>query len=314
MDNKIFDNLRNKNITESSLKLYYNNLRRLNDNKDIKNLNFLKNIDAITDKIKDYKSNTRRSYIISIVSLLKEEPKMKNLYTKYYDILMNYNKELQSNNSKSEKQSENWISQDEILEIYVKLKDSIMPKLDKKKLNEQDYNILLSFVVLSLYVLEPPRRNLDYQYMMIIKHFDANSIDAENNENNYLDITNWTFYFQRYKTQGTYKTQSLEINDELKEVIKKYLKFHPLKSEFKKKSFSVPFLVNYQGEQLLNNNSITRILNKIFGKRIGVSMLRNIYLTSKYSNNLKDLQSDCLAMGTSSNTAENNYIKLEPKN
>jgi hypothetical protein len=41
MENKIFDNLKNKNISESSLKLYISNLKRLNGGQEPKNLNFL---------------------------------------------------------------------------------------------------------------------------------------------------------------------------------------------------------------------------------------------------------------------------------
>ena len=40
-------------------------------------------------------------------------------------------------------------------------------------------------------------------------------------------------------------------------------------------------------------------------------MLRNIYLTSKYSDNLKELKDDATNMGTSSNTIQNQYIKLD---
>jgi chorismate-pyruvate lyase len=58
-------------------------------------------------------------------------------------------------------------------------------------------------------------------------------------------------------------------------------------------------------------NSITRILNKVFGKKVGVSLLRNIYLTDKYSNKVEDLKEDAEAMGTSSNTILNNYVKVD---
>jgi hypothetical protein len=71
-------------------------------------------------------------------------------------------------------------------------------------------------------------------------------------------------------------------------------------------------LVDYRGNPYENNNTITRMLNKIFGKKIGCSMLRSIYLTDKYADNLNDLKSDAEAMGTSSNTIQNQYIKIEP--
>jgi hypothetical protein len=306
MSNILFG-LQNKNISENSLKLYLSNLKRLNDGMEIKNLTFLKDVPKILDKIKDYKPNTRRTYLISIVSLLKEEPKLKKLYQSYYTLLMEYNKELQQNNSKSAEQKENWITQDQVIEIYKKIENDVEHLSQKKKITENEYKELLAFVILSLYTLQPPRRNLDYQYMVIVKKYNPDM----DQKFNYLDLENNMFHFNNYKTQKTYKTQSIPVNEELQKVIKMYLQFHPHKSEIKKKTGIVPFLVNYQGEPFESKNVITRILNKIFDKKIGVSMLRNIYLTDKYSSNLKDLKDDAEAMGTSSNTAENNYIKID---
>ena len=58
---EVFDKLKSKNISEGSLKLYMNNLKRLNDGNEIKNLTFLKNTDKILDKIKEYKEKTKRT-------------------------------------------------------------------------------------------------------------------------------------------------------------------------------------------------------------------------------------------------------------
>ena len=49
--------------------------------------------------------------------------------------------------------------------------------------------------------------------------------------------------------------------------------------------------------------------HKIFGKNISSSMLRKIYLSSKYSNLKEDLENESLAMGTSTSTVQNHYIK-----
>jgi hypothetical protein len=59
-----------------------------------------------------------------------------------------------------------------------------------------------------------------------------------------------------------------------------------------KGSNSVPFLVKFDGTPLDASNQITRILNKIFDKRVSVSMLRNIYLTDKYSGVMKEMKED----------------------
>jgi len=308
MENKVFENLRNKNITESSLKLYISNLKRLNGGVEPKNLNFLKNVDAILEKIKDYKPNTRRSYIISIVTLLKHEPKMKKLYDAYYKILMEYNTELKTNNTKSETQKENWISQEEVNKIYKDIEDEIKPKLTKKKLSFEEWNELQRYMVLSLYTLQPPRRNLDYQYMIVVNKYDPERIDKKYN---YLDIEGKKFHFNNYKTKGTYQTQSTDVSPELFEVIQQYLKYHPLKNHLKKKYNFIPLLVDFDGVPFESKNSITRILNKIFKKNIGSSMLRNIYLTDRFGDKVQELQDTAHDMGTSSSTIQNNYIKID---
>ena len=91
-----------------------------------------------------------------------------------------------------------------------------------------------------------------------------------------------------------------------------YIKFHPEAKVIKKKTFDpVPFLVHHDGKALASSTDMTRLLNKILGKKVGVSMLRAVYLTDKYGDTLKDLKADTAAMGTSVETAQNNYIKEE---
>jgi len=307
----IFEKLKAKGITESSLKLYTNNLKRLNDGNEVKNLTFLKDFDAIVGKLEHYKPNTRRSYLISVVSFLKEEPKQKKLYDKYYELMMQYNKELAVNNTKSETQEANWIDQDEVLKIYGELAEKAVPLLEKKRMTEKEYNTVLDWVILSLYCLQPPRRNADYQLCMAVKKYDAETSDKKIN---YLDTTNWKFIFNNFKTAGTYKSQVQPVNDALKDVLQSYLtKVTPLKTEYKKKTASIPLLVDFEGRPFDANNAITRILNKIFGKRIGVSMLRNIYLTNKYGAKVEQLNEDATAMGTSSNVIKDQYVKLDAK-
>jgi hypothetical protein len=311
----VLDNLNTKLISPSSLNLYTKNLIRLNDGKEIKNLKFLKNTENILDKIKDYKPNTRRTYIISIVSLLKQEPKLKKLYDIYYKILLEYNTTLKNNNDKSETQNDNWISQEQVLEKQKELENILPVIINKKSITQDQYEKLFNLLILSLYTLNPPRRNLDYLKMNLVSKYipdiASNILPDIKDNNNYLDLFNKNFIFKNYKTKKTYNEQVVPINDNLLNIIKVYLKFHPLKKEIKGKKFNVPFLVNFDGDEYKNSNDITRILNKIFGKKIGSSMLRNIFLTNKYSDNLKELNEDAKNMGTSKNTIESNYIKTD---
>jgi len=303
---KLYEFLKSKSITDSSLKLYLNNLKRLNGGQFPSSFTFLKDTEKILKDLEKYKPNTRRSYLISIITTLKHDPKQKKLYDKYYIHLDKYNKEGAVNNEKSETQKKNWIEQSEVRETYDKITEEVKPLLEQKKLSPSEYEKVFRWVILSLYVLQKPRRNADYQKCLVVKKLPAEMDKAFN----YLDLKTKKWYFNNYKTAGTYKTQNIEVNDEMMNVINSYLKFHLLKKQLTTNSSSIPLLVDLAGNSLTNTNAITRILNKIFNKKIGVSMLRNIYLTDKYSDQMKDLKEDSLAMGTSASNIQNQYIKL----
>ena len=159
--NNIFEQ-RDKPISDSSKKLYTRNLMKLNNDMPITNFNFLKEPKHILNMIKDYKPTTQRSYIISICTVLKNS-KNPNLYDMYFEILSNFNNQLKVRTDKSESQKENWLSNDSIDKISNELKSKVV----KKVRNKEDYMNLLNYMVLSLYTLHAPRRNIDFSLMKI---------------------------------------------------------------------------------------------------------------------------------------------------
>jgi len=303
---KLFDD---KNISQSSKTLYLKNLERLNGGV-LKNFNFLKDVEKVMEKIQKYKPNTQRTYIISVVSLLKslcaiQPKKYKKLYDKYYPYLENLNKELKSNTEKTDKEKENWIDQDAVMTRLQELKDKV--NTTSKKLSEGEYQDLLNYLLLSLYTLQPPRRNADYQNAILTKNPAFKDLECFK-DYNWVDLNDNKFVFTKFKTAKTYKNQEVDISPQLREVIDLYLKHHPLRKLLTKKT-NIPFIVNYNGDIYSNNNDFTRLLYKIFDKKIGASMLRKIFLTSKYSDTMDSLKKDTNDMGTSTSTAENHYIK-----
>ena len=294
--NKVFEQ-RDKPISDSSKKLYTRNLMKLNNEQPITNFNFLKEPKQILNMIKDYKPTTQRSYIIAICTVLKNS-KHQNLYDMYFEILSNFNNQLKVRTEKSEKQMNNWLSNDNINEISKDLKSKVV----KRVRNKEDYNNLLNYVVLSLYTLHPPRRNVDYSLMKI-------SNNMNDDKYNYLDLKKGQFVFNNYKTQGKYNQVIVPIENDLMQVIELYLNNHPEKSKLKYKNYNVHFLKTLYNESIEKSQDITRILNKIFGKNIGSSMLRNLYLSNKYSNVIEEFKDDVADMSTSLGTALNNYIK-----
>jgi len=298
--NNIF-NKRDKPISENSEKLYTRNLEKLNENKPITELKFLKNIKETLSKIQKYKPTTQRSFIIAICTVLKNNDD--NLYNQYYEILSKMNNDLKVNVEKSDKQSKNWIEDDKVNQIYGNLQKAVSNK--SKTWSKESYETLLNYMIMSLYVLIPPRRNLDYVLLVI-------SNDMTDKKFNYLDLTKKQFIFNNYKTQGTYDSVIIDIPEDLFKVIKTYMMKHPHKSKLNNKKYHIHFLVNFYGEVIDKSTQMTKILNSIFGGlKIGSSMLRNMYLTNKYSGMMKELKNDVKDMSTSVDVALNNYIKKD---
>lgn len=289
--------LKNKGLSENTINLYMTYLHKLNDNNLLKNIKFLRDPLIIIEKIKDYKETTQRNIIISIVSILKLLDE-KKLYDEYYKLMIERTKTINDKpkNEKSETQKKNWMSWDDIITVY----DDLLKKLKKSKGDDRFEN-LLNFVVLSLYVLIPPRRNQDYLRMKI-----TNKPEGVND--NFLDLKKKQFVFNVYKTSKKDGQVIINIPDNLFKVIKLYVKYHP-KLDLLKKGEDIPFLVYLNGDKLTLDNSITRILNKIFNKKIGASMLRHIYLSNKYSKIINEQEKDSKMMSHNLQT-QKDYVKI----
>jgi hypothetical protein len=310
--NDLIKRLSDKGLSESSIKLYIRNLEKLNDDLPLKNLNFLKDDKNIINKLADYKDNTKRGYLISITATLSTlKDKNKSLYDKYLKLMVDLSNDIKKKPTEemTETQKKNWMKWDEILTKFNDMKQKIDTFINNKEINESQYNLLLSYMILALYVYNPPRRNLDYQIMNVIKKYD----ESYSSDKNYLSYDDNKFIFNVFKTakkEGQVKT---DINEELKKIINQYFKFHPLIRNKKLiKSSNIPFLVYYNGKELDSVNAITRILNKCFDKNIGSSMIRHIYLTNKYGEDNKEKIKDAKAMSHTVDT-QKTYIKDDSK-
>ena len=309
-----------KKVSITSANLYLKYLIMLNDKTPFKNLNFLKDTDTVLEKINKYSKNTQKtilSSIVSVLSLFKDKSSYKKTYKFYYDKMMEIANEMKNNDSseKTIKQSDNWIDWN----IIVNIKDRLLQEcdlfnLDPKLVSVSQFNKILDCLIVSVYTEIPPRRNLDYLDMFVVKEYNENM----DSNKNYYDATNQKFIFNNYKTKAKYGQQIIDIKgiDKLKVIIARYLLIHPLNPARHKPNFikDIPkntefkFLVNSDGSGLTSPNSITRILNKVFNKKLGSSMLRHIYLSNKY--NIDDMEKDAEAMGHSL-SQQREYLKSD---
>lgn len=194
---------------------------------------------------------------------------------------------------KDEKQEENWISWPEIEAKYKQLEKEVAPILTaatQGKLIKNQILMYQMYVLLSCYILIPPRRSLDY-IAFKIKNIDVS-------KDNYMSGN--YFVFNQYKTSRIYGKEKVEIPNKLKTIINKWRGMNP--SDY--------LLINTHLSGPIRSNQVTIMLNNFFGKNVSINMLRHAYLTHKYDNvpGLQEMKETAKAMGHSVETALE-YVK-----
>lgn len=191
----------------------------------------------------------------------------------------------------SDKQKDNLISQAEVIKVYNDLKTEASHLLKKQMLTRAQFDTLQKFVLLSMYVMIPPRRSQDYASFKI-RNFDETADSVDNyivNYNKNKKKGNATFVFNTYKNSKRLGRQTVDnIPKPLEKLIDQWKLFN--KSDY--------LLINNQGNPV-GQSRIAVLLNEIFGgKNISSSMLRHIYLSDKFKDvNLKELEDTAHDMG-----------------
>lgn len=304
--------IESKGVADSSAKAYLRNMFMLNDKQPFTTLAFLRKKEDILAKVNAYAPSTQKTIVASIVSVLsmvKDKPTYKGIYKFYYDEMMGKAKTESEKkpNERTPKQKEIWMSWKEVCDIMEQYRKKLFAYAPKKTLTSAEYDHLLQTLILSLYVYTQPRRNQDYLNMEIVKRWTEKMAT----DRNYLVLSTGKFVFNKYKTSKKYGKQEIDIPEQLMEVIEVYLKHHPMAKIIKGKAdVEIPFLVGADGVRITAVNAITRLLNKIFGKKVGSSALRHIFLTDKYGDILDEQKEDSAAMAHSLNQ-QRDYIRNE---
>ena len=297
-----------RELAESTAHQYLQTLYKLNDSKPFNNLAWTKKYEDVQSRIDDYASSTQGtqySVLASTLNLFSNKATYKGVYNHWREKMMEARKERneQDPHEKSEKQEENWLTWDDVDKKKSDLSEAISSFHSNKSITPTQYDKLLQYIILSLYTDIPPRRNADFLEMYVVKRLGKDYDKSKN----YYDMTSHKFHFCVYKTAKSYGEQIEDVPQPLQEKLALLFKFHPL-SKGKVKEFRL--LVKQDGSNLNSVNAITRVLNRIFGKKVGSSMLRHIYLSSKYGNTTDEMEKDAQAMGHST-TVQKEYIKTE---
>jgi len=295
-----------RNIKSNSLNAYITSIKKLHqalEDKDYKNLDFLKDTDKVQEFLDNLKIATQKNYIASIIVSLdaqNQKNKYDELIKKYREILDETNKKFAEDyesGHKSESQEKNWVSMKELKKVMNGYLNDIKERelFKKDELNKKQMALLQKWVIANLFLNEdnPPTR-LDYDMEIISKTEFDKLDDDEKKENNYLVITsrnNKMFSFNEYKTSGKYGQNDVKVGKKLNSVLNIWLKYNKTDS----------LLLNSKGEPL-SANGLGKQIKSTFaptGKNISVNMLRHIFLTEKYPNNNDEKGKDAKKMGHS---------------
>ena len=260
-------------LTDNSVKSYLSNIRRIYKNTaqagiDKINVNyFIDNKPNILKYLNELKLGTRKTLLASLVVLTDDEDYRTAMLTD----IEKYTKEM-NKNEKDQKQIKNWVSSSDIEKIYKQLKKEANALYKKTNKTNDDLLKIQNYIIISLLggIYIAPRRLLDYT------EFKIKNVDKE--KDNYLDIKQKQLVFNNYKTSKTYKEQRVDVPKPLLTILKKWIKINP-----------TDYLLFDSLQSKLINVQLTQYLNKIFGKKVSVNLLRHVYITEHMPSDLDTL-------------------------
>lgn len=274
------------NLSDGSLKTYNSVIKNL-----LKKLNtydidiFYKEPAKVFNILENYEYSKRKTMTAAVIVLIQNQAS-ESVLNKYKKLLLedvNKYREFKETQEKTEKEKENWISLQEVNNIYEDLEKEANILFKKNNLNMQEIQRLQNFIILSFYHLIPPRRLLDFSELKIK--------DYKEDDDNY--IKGDKLIFNKYKTKKNYGTQTVDIPKNLYNIYRKWLNYN-----------DTDYLFFDRNKNKLSTVTLNQRLNKIFNKKISVNMLRHIYISEKVLKDtpaLQDLKKTAEKMGHSVN-------------
>jgi hypothetical protein len=255
-------------ISSSTLRTYKSILKNLyarnNEGKDM-DVKWFSDEDKVLESLKDKAPAQRKTTLSALIAISKNAEKYRKLMNEDIEVYNQFTKTQQ----KTDKQTASWKDYEEVRKIYDEKYSTVKKILSSKdKIDITELMRLVDFMILSITtgIWFPPRRSQDWIYMKV------SGYNPE--EDNYLDMKNNQFVFNKYKTSKSYSTQKVEFPKDFKTILTKYLKHNPTE-----------YLIFNRKNEPYTTQRLTQKLNSLFNGNISTTMLRHIFLTDK----LKDI-------------------------
>ena len=294
------------NLKHNSIKQYEAQLRKLKSIFNSDDYDFIKKPEQVKDKIQDLHFTSQRNMYNAIVILLmalnseKKYDKLIETYSELRDELNHKYEDEQKSGVISDKQKANFVDMGEIEKMISQLKSMVMPLKKKNTLTKMDISTIRAWVLFNM-LSRIPTRNDASNMMYISQKAYKKLSDKEKQENNYLvdERNNMKFIYNVYKTSKKYGENVIPVPADLKPVMRTYIK-----------------LMDYKiGDNIMpmSRNAISQLLlktsKKLMDKNISSTMIRKIYLSSKYGKMKEEMKEDAKMMGHSVATAQKVYTK-----
>ena len=297
------------NIADSSVKAYVANLeklKKLSDSDDL--MKIVKSLDKVKELLVDKTSNTQRNYFNAIIIWLMAVDGDKDLIKEYGDIRDELNKKYedeQASGKISDKQKENFVEMEELTKMVADMDKEIKSKKLKKKeeLTAKERALVQVFVLFSLYTRLPLRNDVSEMGAITKREYNKLS-DKEKKEHNYLVVNKADMFMvlNKYKTAKKYEENKIDISKDLEKILRMWIRMEGMGILFKSST-----------GKALSRNAISQLMikttKKYLGKSISTTMIRKIYLSSKYADVKEEMEKDAKVMGHDVSTQQKVYVK-----
>ena len=300
-------------LKTNTIKQYTTNLNKLKKMFDTDNYDFLKKPKDVMDKLSDLHYLSQRNILNAVIVLLmalnddKKYDELLEEYGKLRDDLNNKYNDEQKSGVISDKQSKNFATTEEVFNMINEMADELKPlkKKSNDNITKKEKQLLQAYVLFNIYARMPFRN--DVAGMMSINQAAYKKLsDEEKKENNYLVVPskgNLYFVLNKYKTSKKYQELDLKIEDkDLRKILRYYLKVNGMGVLFKTST-----------DKPLTRIELSKVLlkysKKYMNKSISTTLLRKIYLSSKYGDMKEELEKDNKVMAHSMQVALDTYVK-----
>ncbi len=300
-------------LKTNTIKQYVNNLNKLKKMYDTDDYDFLDKPDDVMDKLSNLHYLSQRNMLNSIIVLLSAL----NHDERYDDLMEEYGKKRDELNDKysdeqksgiiSDKQSKNFATIEDVFEMINKMSDDLksIKKKNKDDITKKENQLLQAFTLFNIYARMPFRN--DVAGMQAINQSAYKKLsDTDKKENNYLVVPskgNLYFVLNKYKTSKKYEELNLPIEDKaLRKILRYYLKMNGMGILFKTST----------GKPLTRielSKTLIKYSQKYMNKSISTTLLRKIYLSSKYGKVKDEMEADAKMMGNSVAVQQSVYVK-----